>query len=173
MLSAVTARMSAHADMSHKCDKKSSRTFQRNFSEEKFLSEGPQSDCNRREGPSLSVSLRDTEIHSSCAQLTHKEFRALRSASRGSAPTPRKPSRRLDPSFVPWVCIQILCQHNKSRAKSNSDHRNSYFAATAAPLGATIGIRISRQCSPQARPSECKLRGRRASKSYVNITWVV
>ena len=125
-------KMSALADMSPVGDKKSSRTFQRNFSEEKFLSEGPQSDCNRREGPSLSVSLRDTEIHSSCAQLTHKEFRALRSASRGSAPTPRKPSRRLDPSFVPWVRIKILCQHNKSRAKSNSDHRNSYFAATLA-----------------------------------------
>ena len=104
-----------------------------------FFQGEPQSDCNRREGPSLSVSLRDTEIHSSCAQLTHKEFRALRSASRGaargSAPTPRKPSRRLDPSFVPWVCIQILCQHNKGRAKLHSDHRNASFAATAPRSG--------------------------------------
>ncbi len=37
----MLSKMSALADMSHKCDKKSSRTFQRNFSEEKFLSEGP------------------------------------------------------------------------------------------------------------------------------------
>ena len=47
--------------------------------------------------------------------------------------------------------IKILCQHNKSKAKSNFDHRNSYFAATAAPQGATIGMQASRQCSPQAR----------------------
>ena len=65
-----------------------------------FFQGEPQSDCNRREGPSLSVSLRDTEIHSSCALRTQRKFRALRSASRGSAPTPRKPSRRLDPSFI-------------------------------------------------------------------------
>ena len=28
--------------------------------------------------------------------------------------------------------IKILCQHNRSRAKSNSDHQNSYFAAMPA-----------------------------------------
>ena len=37
--------------------------------------------------------------------------------------------------------IKILCQHNRSRAKSNSDHQNSYFAAMPA-AGATIGIRF-------------------------------
>ena len=95
------SKMSALADLSHKCDKKSSRTFQRNFSEEKFLSEGPQSDCNRHDGPSLSVSRSDTEIHSPCVLRTRNVFRALRSARRGTAPTPRKPSGRLDPSFIP------------------------------------------------------------------------
>ena len=29
-------------------------------------------------------------------------------ASRGAAPTPRKPSRRLDPSFVPWCGSKFL-----------------------------------------------------------------
>ena len=28
--------------------------------------------------------------------------------------------------------IKILCQHNKSKVKSNSDHRNSYFTGTPA-----------------------------------------
>ena len=65
-----------------------------------FFQGDPQSDCNRREGsPSLRLWRKFTH---SCAQRTHKEFRALRSASRGSSPTPRKPSRRLDPRFVPW-----------------------------------------------------------------------
>ena len=54
---------------------------------------------------------------------------------KGAAPTPRKPSRRLDQSSVPWVCIQILCQHNKGRAKLHSDHRNASFAATAPRSG--------------------------------------
>ena len=39
--------------------------------------------------------------------------------------------------------IKILCQHNKCKAKSNSDHRNS----------------ISRERSPQARPSEFVFHG--------------
>ena len=34
--------------------------------------------------------------------------------------------------------LPMLCQHNKCKAKSNSDHRNSYFAGTLA-AGATIG----------------------------------
>ena len=108
------SKMSALADISHKCDKKSSRTFQRNFSEEKFLSEGPQSDCNRHEGPSLSVSRSDTEIHSPCVLRTRNVFRALpsarRGAARGAAPTPRKPSGRLDLSFVLGT-DRIFCRH--------------------------------------------------------------
>ena len=53
--------------------------------------------------------------------------------------------------------IEFLCQHNMDRAnfyrhdmdraKLNSDHRNSNFAAMLA-AGATIGIRISREHSP-------------------------
>ena len=56
-------------------------------------------------------------------------------ATKGSAFGIRKPSRRLDPSFVPWCVSKILCQHNEGRSnyhrhnkgsvKSNSDHRNS------------------------------------------------
>ena len=49
-----------------------------------------------------------------------------------------------------WVRIKILCQNNVGNAKSNFDHRNSYFAATLA-AGATIGMQTSRQCPPQAR----------------------
>ena len=36
-----------------------------------------------------------------------------------------------------WVRIEILCQHNMDRAKLNSDHRNSNFAATLT-VGAAI-----------------------------------
>ena len=36
--------------------------------------------------------------------------------------------------------IKILCQHNKSRAKSNSDHQNSYFAAILAVGAAMLAV---------------------------------
>ena len=81
----MLSKMSAFADISPIGDKKSSRTFQRNFSEEKFLSEGPQSDCNRHEGPSLFMPLCGMKIHSSCALRMQRKFRALRSATKGSA----------------------------------------------------------------------------------------
>ena len=162
--------MSAHADMSHKCDKKSSRTFQRNFSEEKFLSEGPQSDCNRREGPSLSVSLRDTEIHSSCAQLTHKEFRALRSATKGSAFGIRKPFEKgLIENFVPWcaskgmfkvVSAKAVTAHSPAPAgsvavKLHSDGRNAtspYLCYVGDNLPYSCYVDIEFRCVPEPSP---------------------
>ena len=97
----MLSKMSAFADISPIGDKKSSRTFQRNFSEEKFLSEGPQSDCNRHEGPSLFMPLCGMKIHSSCALRMQRKFRALRSATKGSAFGIREPLKRLDPNFVP------------------------------------------------------------------------
>ena len=113
-------------------------------------------------------------------------------ASRGSAPTPRKPSRRLDPSFVPWVCIQILCQHNVGSVKSNSDHRNASFAATAPRSGGNArrkcawgNVNQSCRCafahafgmgaphpSPVGDTFPSRGRLRYGSKFYVNITRV-
>ena len=105
----MLSKMSALADMSHKCDKKSSRTFQRNFFEEKFLSGRPPGEGS----PSLRLRRKFTH---SCAQLTHIGFRALRSATKGSAFGIRKPSRRLDPSFASCGADWNFCQHNADRA---------------------------------------------------------
>ena len=98
----MLSKMSAHADMSRKRDKKSSRTFQRNFSEEKFLSGRPPGEGS----PSLRLRRKFTH---SCARRRKGFFRAraLRSATKGSAFGIRKPSRRLDPSFVPWCASKF------------------------------------------------------------------
>ena len=65
------------------------------------------------EGPSLCMPLCGMQIHSSCARRTHKEFRALRSASRGAAPTPREPLKRLDPNFVSWYASKFYVNITK------------------------------------------------------------
>ena len=53
---------------------------------------------------------------------------------------------------------KFLCQHNRSRAKSNSDHRNSYFAAMPA-AGATLHLFFpSCTISPARRASTARLR---------------
>ena len=70
----------------------------------------------------------------------------------------RKPSRRLDPSFVSRCISKSYVNITKVMRNTNSDHRNSYFAGTPA-AGATIGIRVSRERPPQARPSEFVFRG--------------
>ena len=131
--------MSALADMSHKCDKKSSRTFQRNFSEEKFLSGRPPGEGS----PSLRLWRKFT--HSCAQQRTHKEFRALRSASRGSSPTPRKPSRRLDPSFA---------SRYASKSYVNITRLGQIFADITRVRRScilTIRMQLRGNCSPQGR----------------------
>ena len=55
------------------------------------------------------------------------------------------------------VRINILPQHNKGNAKSNFDHRNSYFAVTLAVGAATAprrGGNTHRKCEVEFRPSE-------------------
>ena len=96
----MLSKMSAFADISPIGDKKSSRTFQRNFSEEKFLSGRPP-----RRGFALFAP--SAQIHPLLRSETQRKFRALRSATKGSAFGIRKPSRRLDPSFVSWCALKF------------------------------------------------------------------
>ena len=90
-------------------DKKSSRTFQRNFSEEKFLSGRPPA----RVRPLCAFGA-NSPTPALCGRKGN--FRALRSATKGSAFGIRKPSRRLDPSFVSCGADWSFCQHNVVRA---------------------------------------------------------
>ena len=112
----MLSKMSAFADMSHKCDKKSSRTVQRNFSEEKFLSGRPQSDCNRREG-SPSLRLRRKFTHS-CALRTQREF--SRSAERDQRLCLWNPRAFEKARSKLWSLgrIAILRQHNMDKSNS-------------------------------------------------------
>ena len=125
-------KMSALADMSPVGDKKSSRTFQRNFSEEKFLSEGPQSDRNRHEGPSLCMPLGGIQLHSSCV---------LR--SQVGAP-PRHPASLRE------GLTQALFLGCASKFYVNITR----VGRSCIP---TIGMQASRQCPPQVRLGECQL----------------
>ena len=84
------------------------------------------------------------------AASRHENSLLLRSAdaSRGSAPTPRKPSRRLDPSFVPWCGSKFYVNITKIRRNRIS----------------TTEIRISRQPLPAGAEfnfSANNIRGRR------------
>ena len=158
----MLSKMSAFADISPIGDKKSSRTFQRK-SYSDFLSEGPPARVPLFQCREATLKFTPPAL---CGRK--EDFRALRSASRGAAPTPRKPSRRLDPSFVSWCaskfyvnitkvrrsCILTIRMlfHGNTHRRCEVEFRPSEFnfTATAAPLGATIGMQSSRQCSPQA-----------------------
>ena len=58
-----------------------------------------------------------------------------RNASRGAAPTPRKPSRRLDPSFVPWCASKFHQPDTKLRFRRCPLSRTCHLTVTKSPLG--------------------------------------
>ena len=93
----MLSKMSAHADMSRKRDKKSSRTFQRK-SYSDFLSEGPPARVPL-------FQCREATLKFTPPALCGRKgiFRALRSATKGSAFGIRKPFEKgLTLNFVPY-----------------------------------------------------------------------
>ena len=60
----------------------------------------------------LLLSCFGNSIHLSCPLLTIGEFRHLRVATRGAAPRPCEPLKRLDRNFPIWVCANIADNTN-------------------------------------------------------------